>query len=183
MLFHLLPGGELAQVLERLGYRVAREQLGRPLAYYLVRTRHDSSLSRIVHAGALARFDPAASWRLFQEALERDANPMNSGHAEEGLHLGAMAGVLDVPQRHYLGLRPTRAAIRFDPAPPPELGPVGLDFRYRQGDFWLEWDGSRLRIAAAATNRESVSVCCGGRTESLKPGAALAFDPPEAAGG
>ncbi len=178
MLFYLLPGAELGRVLERLGYRVTRDQLCRTLAYYLARTRHDSSLSRIVHAGALARFDPAASWRLFQETLQRDANPMHSGSAAEALHLGAMAGVLDVIQRHYLGLCLTPDAIWLDPAAPPELGRVSLDFRYRQGDFRLEWNGSRLRITAAATNHGSVSVCCGGRAEELPPGAALDFDRP-----
>jgi trehalose/maltose hydrolase-like predicted phosphorylase len=175
MLFYLLPGAELVHMLDRLGYPASRDQLGRTALYYLARTTHDSSLSRIVHAGALARFDPALSWRLFAEALRRDAGSPDSATAEEGLHLGAMAGAIAVIQRHYLGLDPTGAAIRLDPAPPAELGPISLDFQYRQDDFRLEWDGSRLRLTAAATNRASAAVNHDSRVGTLRPGAALVF--------
>ncbi|HZU91933.1 MAG TPA: glycoside hydrolase family 65 protein [Stellaceae bacterium] len=173
MLFHLLPEAELMRMLDRLGYPMSRDRLGRIAAYYLARTTHDSSLSRIVHAGAFARLDPALSWRLFTQALQRDAGSPDNATAEEGLHLGAMAAVLAVVQRHYLGLDLKREAIRLDPAPPPELGPIRLDFRYRQDDFRLDWDGSQLRITAAASNRASAAVGYGARLKTIRPGAAL----------
>jgi len=122
LLYYLLPGDELRTILTHLGYDLSRDQLTRTADYYLARTTHDSSLSRIAHAGAFARLDPAMSWRLFCQSLRPDAEPCNSATSEEGLHLSAMAGSIDVIQRHYLGLGFEPDAIKLDPAPPPELG-------------------------------------------------------------
>jgi trehalose/maltose hydrolase-like predicted phosphorylase len=170
MLYHLLPGEELCAILRRLGYDLSRDQLKRTAAFYAGRTTHDSSLSRVVHAGALARLDPAQSWRFFLQSLQADMEPCNSSTSEEGLHLGAMAGSIDVIQRHYLGLGFELDAIKLDPAPPPEFGPVRLAFEYRQGDFALEWTGSLLKVAASPSNRASVTVRHRGRSEMLAPG-------------
>jgi trehalose/maltose hydrolase-like predicted phosphorylase len=118
---------------------------------------------------------PARSWRFFQEALRPDAEPCNSTTSEEGLHLGAMAGSLDVLQRHYLGIGFEIDGIRLDPAPPAELGPVRLGFQYRREDFLLEWTGSRLRLEAASSNAASVTVRRGAKRETLRPGTSIAF--------
>ncbi|MBO0738154.1 MAG: glycoside hydrolase family 65 protein, partial [Alphaproteobacteria bacterium] len=173
MLYHLLPGEELRAILSRLGYEVDQEQLRRTAAYYAARTTHDSSLSRVAHAGALARLDPAQSWRFFLQSLQPDMEPCNSSTSEEGLHLGAMAGSIDVIQRHYLGLGFELDAIRLDPAPPPELGPVKLTFEYRQDDFTLEWTGSCLKIAASPDNRVITRIRHQRRSQMLAPAAEI----------
>jgi trehalose/maltose hydrolase-like predicted phosphorylase len=173
MLYHLLPGEELYAILRRLGYELSEEQLKCTAAYYTARTTHDSSLSRVVHAGVLARLDPAQSWRFFLQSLQPDMEPCNSSTSEEGLHLGAMAGSIDVIQRHYLGLGFELGAIKLDPAPPPELGPVKLAFEYRQDDFTLEWTGSLLKIVASPDNRASARVRHHGRSEMLAPAAEI----------
>jgi trehalose/maltose hydrolase-like predicted phosphorylase len=173
MLYHLLPGEELCAILRRLGYGLGPEQLRRTAAYYSARTTHDSSLSRVVHAGALARLNPAQSWHFFLQSLQPDMEPCNSSTSEEGLHLGAMAGSIDVIQRHYLGLGFELDAIKLDPAPPSKLGPVKLAFEYRQEDFTLEWTGSRLKIAASPDNRTSARVRHHGRYEILPPAAEI----------
>ena len=177
MLPYLLPGPQLAETFARLGYAVSDDQLLRTARYYLPRTSHDSSLSRIVCAGALARLDPAASWHLYQEALRLDLHPRDRG-AAEGVHLGAMAATLDVMQRLYLGLDVNGQGIALDPAIPPELGPIWMGLHHRGGALDLAWNGTELRLASDAANLGAVSVAHEGRTVSLRPGESMTLPGP-----
>jgi len=169
---YMLPGAQLAETLARLGYAVSDDQLLSTARYYLARTSNDSSLSRIVCAGALAQLDPAASWELYQDALRLDLDPAQKG-AAEGIHLGAMSATLDVMQRHYLGLDVDGAGLALSPALPPGLGPVGTGIYYRGGAFDLAWDGTALRLASDAANLGEVAVACNGGTQPLRAGASL----------
>jgi len=176
MLPYLLPGAQLTDTLARLGYAVSDDQLLRTARYYLPRTSNDSSLSRIVCAGALARLDPAASWDLYQEALRLDLDPKDCG-AAEGIHLGAMAATLDVMQRLYLGLDVTGPGVALDPAVPPELGPVRMGLHHRGGALDLAWDGTELRLASDAANLANATVAHERRTTSLSPGESVTLTP------
>ncbi len=173
---YMLPGAQLKDTLSRLGYEVTDDQLLRTARYYLERTSNDSSLSRIVCAGALARLDPAASWVLYQESLRLDLDPSEKG-AEEGIHLGAMAATLDVMQRLYLGVDVDEHGVTLSPAPPSGLGPVKMGIYYRGGAFELAWNGTALRLASDAANLSEVAVACEGRTEALAAGASLEINP------
>ena len=123
--FHVL-GSEAWAVLERLGFEGGADLLARSARYYLARTADQSSLSRVVQAGALAGVDPEGSWRLFREALGTDLCALEGESTAEGIHLAAMVGTLDILQRHYLGLHPEDGALRVAPRPPPALGRVRL---------------------------------------------------------
>ena len=177
MLPYLLPGGQLRETLARMGYPVTDDQLLRTARYYLARTSHDSSLSRVVCAGALARLDPAASWRLYQDALRLDLDPADTGTAE-GVHLGAMAATLDVMQRLYLGLDVAAGGLALSPALPPGLCQVRMRLYYRGGAFDLEWTGSELRLASDPANLAEVAVLQEGRTQPLRPGEAVVLARP-----
>jgi trehalose/maltose hydrolase-like predicted phosphorylase len=66
------------------------------VTYYLARTTHGSTLSRVVHAWVLSRRDRPASWRLLREALDADLADTQGGTTREGVHLGAMAATADI---------------------------------------------------------------------------------------
>ena len=66
MLFYLLSADELALLFEHLGYPFTRDTIPQTMAYYLARTSHGSTLSRVAHAWVLARADRPRSWQLFQ---------------------------------------------------------------------------------------------------------------------
>ncbi|WP_372623587.1 hypothetical protein [Falsiroseomonas sp.] len=177
MLPYLLPGAELDEVVHGMGYRLPPDALRRTADHDLARTTHDSSLSRVVWAGALARLDPAASWRLFRHEAVPDHDATSASAAADGLHLGAMAGVMDVLQRHYLGFRVQADAIMLDPAPPPELGHVRLGLRCRFGAFALDWSGSVLTLHSDPSNPAPVKVRLGDGSEMVRPGGSLAMRP------
>lgn len=173
MLLHLMGETELSAIAARLGYALDEAAIRRTVEHDLARTAHASSLSEAVCAGALARLDPERSWAFFQETLHPSDDPATHSSAAEGLHLGTMAGMLDVLQRHYLGLRLEPDAIHLAPAVPERLRPVRMAFRCRFGAFALEWTGRELRLHAEDGNAAAAPVLHRGTREILRPGSAL----------
>ena len=64
MLLFLLSRDELRDLLADLGYEVSEEQLARTVTYYLERTSHGSTLSGVVSAWVLARYQPEQAWQF-----------------------------------------------------------------------------------------------------------------------
>lgn len=114
--------------------------------YYEPRTAHGSTLSRVVHSWVLARRDRARSWDLFVEALYSDIEDIQGGTTKEGIHLGAMAGTVDLVQRCYTGLRARRAYLQLDPVIPPELGRLGFSIRYQGHLLHLDLATDQVRV-------------------------------------
>ncbi|MFG6202030.1 pyridoxamine 5'-phosphate oxidase family protein [Nonomuraea sp. JJY05] len=146
MLCYLLTGEELTGLLERLGYPVERGLISRTVSYYLARTSHGSTLSAVVHAWVLARFNRAQSWRFFTEALYSDIEDVQGGTTAEGIHLGAMGGTLDLLQRCYLGLELRPDGLRLDPLLPGRLGVLSMPIRYRGRRLFIDADHREARV-------------------------------------
>jgi trehalose/maltose hydrolase-like predicted phosphorylase len=83
-------------------------------------------LSFIVHAGVLAGIDPESSWERFLVALESDLGDIQGGTTPEGIHMGVMAGTLDIVQRIYLGTEIRDEVVHFEPRLPERLDGLTL---------------------------------------------------------
>ncbi|MGE3833940.1 MAG: HAD-IA family hydrolase [Acidimicrobiia bacterium] len=158
MLFYLLDADELTAVLERLGYPFDPATIPATVAHYLARTSHGSTLSRIVHAWVLARTDRAHSWELLREALHADLDDTQGGTTREGIHLGAMAGSLDILQRCYPGLDARGDVLWLNPVLPEELRSLELGIRYRGQRLEVRVDHDELVLAAEPGPAAPVSV-------------------------
>ncbi|MET0764212.1 MAG: glycosyl hydrolase family 65 protein [Blastococcus sp.] len=132
MIFQLLAADELYAVLDRLGYSHDRQTIPRTVGYYLDRTCHGSTLSKVVHSWVLARSNRHKAWDYWLEALESDVADEQGGTTGEGIHLGAMAGTVDLLQRAFTGLETRGDAIGFDPYLPDALTSMRFGVRYRQ---------------------------------------------------
>lgn len=115
LLFFLFPERELKQVFERLGYDYTPEMVRKNIEYYDHRTSHGSTLSFVAHAGILADTDPDSSWERYMVALESDIGDIQGGTIREGIHMGVMAGTLDLLQRGYMGSEIRDGILYFDP--------------------------------------------------------------------
>jgi trehalose/maltose hydrolase-like predicted phosphorylase len=131
MLFQLFTADELYGLLERLGYPHDPRTIPRTVAYYLERTSHGSTLSKVVHSWVLARSDRRRAWDYFLEALESDIADVQGGTTGEGIHLGAMAGTVDLLQRGFTGLETREDLLGFDPLLPDALQRMRFRLRYR----------------------------------------------------
>lgn len=168
MLCYLLDAEELTQTLQRLGYPPPPDLIPRTIAYYLARTSHGSTLSAVVHSWVLARTDRAGSWQFFAEALTGDIKDVQGGTTAEGIHLGAMAGTLDLVQRCYLGLEVRDGGLYLDPLLPARLGTVSLPVLVHGA--WVAVDAYCDRVCVSRTGKGPESIRVTVREQVLQLG-------------
>jgi alpha,alpha-trehalase len=175
MLFYLFSSDELAQMFERLGYGFAREMIPRNIDYYLERTSHGSTLSWVVHSWVLARANRSRSWQMFREALRSDIADTQGGTTREGIHLGAMAGTVDLVQRCYTGIETRGNVLHIDPCLPSELKRLRTQVRYRRHILDLEIDQEILRVSSRPFTAAPVTIAYRGHFRDISPGQSHTF--------
>ncbi|MCA1688645.1 MAG: glycoside hydrolase family 65 protein, partial [Actinobacteria bacterium] len=153
MLFFLFSEEELRRLFERLGYEYAPDTARKNIAYYEPRTTHGSTLSFVVHAAILADLDPQRAWEMFVTALESDVGDIQGGTTQEGIHMGVMAGTLDLIQRGYVGAEIRDGTLYFSPKPNESLDGLSLQMRFRETSVEVTLKEGKL---AVATPRRSI---------------------------
>lgn len=177
MLLYLLSREELIGLLGRMGYPCTDEQLDRNVEYYLKRTSHGSTLSRVVHAWVLARMDPRRAWPFFTEALQSDVADIQGGTTAEGIHLGAMAGTVDLVQRCFSGLEMRGDVLRFSPAMPKRISRLRFSIRYRQHyGIGIDVGHDELVVNLPEDAASPIMVGVGDRVVEVSPGSSHRFD-------
>ena len=159
MLFFLFAPEEIRLLFERLGYDWDDDSPERNIDYYDRRTSHGSTLSYIAHAGVLARIDPEQSWERFLVALESDIGDVQGGTTKEGIHLGVMAGTLDLVQGAYTGAEIRDGVLYFAPTLTDRLDGLSFPMQVR---------GTPIRVTLRED--ELTVVITGGFSRPIKVG-------------
>jgi alpha,alpha-trehalase len=173
MLFYLLSADELGEIFARLGYDFEEDAIPRAVDYYLDRTSHGSTLSGVVHAWVLARSDRSRSWEFFLEALESDISDTQGGTTAEGIHLGAMAGTLDLLQRCYTGLEVRDEVLWLNPQLPTGLKRLAFTILYRGQLIELQFEDESVIVASQTLEAAPISVGIGETVTDLQAGSRL----------
>jgi trehalose/maltose hydrolase-like predicted phosphorylase len=147
MLFYLFNLEQLQEILKKLGHDFSREIMERNIDYYKARTSHGSTLSRFVFSWILYKYDKKTAWQNFEKLLISDFEDIQGGTTEEGIHLGAMAGSLDLIQRVFTGIEVTEEALWIKPDLPRHVQKINLQIKYRHHWIGISVDHDRLRIA------------------------------------
>jgi trehalose/maltose hydrolase-like predicted phosphorylase len=177
MLFFLFPEEELKEIFERLDYEYDAETASKNVSYYSERTSHGSTLSFIVHAHILATVDPEASWKMFLTALESDIGDIQDGTTQEGIHMGVMAGTLDLIQRGYLGSKVREGALYFDPKLTDRLEGLSFSMRFRGAPLDVKLGDGKLRVFVNDDDgKGQVEVGVGEEVRTIKTGEGYDFD-------
>jgi beta-phosphoglucomutase family hydrolase len=175
MLFYLLSAEELRDTLERLGYRLDKTAVRRTVDFYLARTSHGSTLSRPVCSWLLARADRTQSWSFFNQALDADLADQQHGMTREGIHLGAMAGTVDLLLRCYTGLETREGQLWFHPALPPELAQLRFQISYRNHSLLVELTPSTMLLESQPRSVPPIQVRVDDQKATLHPGHSYNF--------
>lgn len=175
MLFYLLPVKEVSRLIKQLGYHFDDTTFRKNIDYYMERTSHGSTLSRVVHAFVVAHIDPKRFWVFFTEALKSDIADIQGGTTQEGIHLGAMGGIDDLVLGCYAGINTWGETIAFDPILPGGMQNLHLRIRYRGRWFELDMTKGRLHLSVDKDGCQPVQVAVQGKTYSMQPGSALDF--------
>ncbi|RRS30021.1 MAG: beta-phosphoglucomutase [Epsilonproteobacteria bacterium (ex Lamellibrachia satsuma)] len=170
MLFYLFSNEELKELFHQLDYRFSQAMLQKNVKYYLRRTSSGSSLSQVVHAWISTRSNRQESWRFFNKALLTDIADIQGGTTPEGVHIGAMAGTIDIMQRCYTGLEARNEILHLNPSLPKELREIKLKLQYR--GQWLNIDiyPHRAIIEAQISNAEAITMDVKGELFILSSG-------------
>lgn len=141
MAFFLLDRATLDGVIQDMGYQLPKDYFAQNLQFYLDRTTHGSTLSRIVYAvltRLVGRRDQ--SWKLFHQALFSDYYDIQGGTTAEGIHLGVMGAVLNVEMTLYGGVALLGDVVRFEPR---------LPSRWRNVQYHLQFQGTGIAVQVA----------------------------------
>ncbi|MET8651584.1 HAD-IA family hydrolase [Nocardia aurea] len=170
MLFYLFSAEELREIFERLGYELPPALIPRTVDYYLARTSHGSTLSRLIHAWVLARTNRALSWSLFTQALDADVADTQRGTTREGVHLGAMAGTADMVLRCYGGVETRHDTLRLHPVLPLELREVEFTLSYRDQPLTITVNHHRISLRLHPSSADPISVSVEDQRRTLGAG-------------
>src|SRR5438067_3920639 len=75
--------------------------------------------------------DAPSSWTILLEALGSDYFDIQNGTTREGIHMGAMAGTIDMVQRCYTGIVTRNEVLWLDPQLPDALIRLSFSLHYR----------------------------------------------------
>ncbi|ORI20714.1 hypothetical protein BJD99_06615 [Rhodococcus sp. 1163] len=162
MLLYLFTAEELTELLSGMGYDFEPSTIPATVDYYLARTTHGSTLSRVAHSWVLARGNRRDSWDMLRESCTADLADSQQGTTREGIHLGAMAGSVDILQRCYTGIEVRGDTLRLHPQLPIELQSLELDLRYRDHWVHIRCDGAATTVTTNPSSAPAIRISIDG---------------------
>ncbi|MFC2124872.1 glycoside hydrolase family 65 protein [Bacteroidota bacterium] len=176
MLFYLFSSEELISLFKHMGYEFTDENKAATIEYYEKRTSHGSTLSKLVTSWVTARSNRDISWKSFEKALVSDFKDIQGGTTPEGIHLGAMAGTVDLIRRCYTGLELRKGVLWLKPHLPPKLRRISFKLRYH--GHWLNLDLSKkqFRLKSEGGWADRIRVNIDNREYELKTGDEIIFN-------
>ncbi len=175
MLFYLFSAEELGELFERLEYPFEYETIPRNVAYYAGRSSQGSTLSRVVMGWVLARSDRQRAMDFFAQALQSDVSDIQQGTTAEGVHLGAMAGSVDLMQRVSTGIEARGGVLHFAPELPREMKRLDLRIRYRGHSLDLRLTRDSLTVRGRDGAAAPISLCVDDEVHEFVSGSTRVF--------
>ncbi len=149
MMFYNFSKEQVTNILENLHYQMPKDYVQKNLNYYLARTSHGSTLSRVVHAQLAAMVgDQKLSWDLYQEALYSDYRDIQGGTTAEGIHAGVMAATLYIPLTTFAGLDIREDTVHFLPNLPQAWKSLQFSVTIRGIDYSVTVSHETITITA-----------------------------------
>jgi HAD superfamily hydrolase (TIGR01509 family) len=175
MLFYLFSSEELGELFARLDYPFEYETIPRNVAYYASRSSHGSTLSRVTTSWVLARSDRPRSMNFFEEALLSDVSDIQQGTTAEGVHLGAMAGTVDLVERVWTGIEARGDVLRLNPELPEKIERLDMRIRYRGHSIDLRITRDSLTVRGRDGAASPISLCVDGKVCEFASGTTRVF--------
>lgn len=165
MIFYNFSKEQVNQILADLSYQLPTDYIEKNLHYYLARTSHGSTLSRIVHAQLAAMVDDQElAWSLYQEALSSDYRDIQGGTTAEGIHAGVMAATLFIPLTTFAGIDIREEQLQITPNLPKAWDSLAFQLEVRDIRFAMNVTHETLTITAD----QPVMILVNGQQVSLE---------------
>ncbi len=145
--------------------------------YYIQRTSHGSTLSRIVHAylaNELGKSDLA--WEMYMEALSSDYVDIQGGTTAEGIHAGVMGSTLLFIIQSIAGIQIRDEVLSVNPTLPAGWKKIKFNFAFRKKYYTFEIFREKIRISVDALDDQLIEIEIAGRIHGLVPGKIFEVD-------
>lgn len=180
MLYYLFSEEELKSGFQWMGYPFDPEWIKLNIDHHLALSSNGSTLSRIVHAWVLSRYDVNTAWKWFCHSLETDVADLQGGTSHEGIHLGAMAGTVDLVQRCFTGVKVANDVLWIDPKLPEELTSLELLIHFRGQSLEISIDQGKMKVRVKRSWMQTGKIGIKGQILNFKEGDVLEFSDEEA---
>lgn len=173
MTFYNLESEDVNNILNNLNYKLPNNYLQKNLNYYLERTSHGSTLSRVVHA-QLANIinDKNLSWELYNNALTSDYNDIQGGTTAEGIHAGVMAGTVMIAITTFAGIDLRGELIKVQPNMPEHWKKLKFSLMFKNINYHFVVTNESVEVM---TNEDS-EIIVFGKKYATKKGEKFTFE-------
>jgi beta-phosphoglucomutase family hydrolase len=170
MTFYTIGNEAVSSILDKLGYGVPGNYLEKNFDYYLQRSSHGSTLSRLVHAFVAIQIGrDELGWELYLEALKSDYVDIQGGTSAEGIHTGVMGGTVLMAMTAFGGLNLYDEMYHITPRLPKHWRQLSFRFTYRNDEYMITAGHSDLKIFPI-TLKDEISIRINGDVMNLSPG-------------
>jgi trehalose/maltose hydrolase-like predicted phosphorylase len=157
--FYNLDKEDVDEMLDDLGYKLNPDYLSKNLEYYLQRTSHGSTLSRVVHSQLANMIDDRElSWDLYLDALTSDYSDIQGGTTGEGIHAGVMAGTVIIALSSYAGLDLKSNIVKFNPKLPKHWRGMSFGFSFKNDNYNINLNKTDLEIEIKSETRNEIEI-------------------------
>jgi beta-phosphoglucomutase family hydrolase len=177
MTFYNLDPSEVRKILNEAGYSTQDNLLRVNFDYYLQRTSHGSTLSKLVHSYLASLItEKELSWHLYLEALTSDYADVQSGTTKEGIHTGVMAGTVILALKAYAGLDVSGELVRIDPSLPANWRKVTFNIRFRGDRYYFVVAPDKVQARVDSASEEKIRFLVRDRHVAVFPGEWLVIE-------
>lgn len=170
MTFYNLDEEVITDILEKSGSKVASDYLKKNYDYYLARTSHGSTLSRVVHSYLANLFgDKEQGCDLYFEALQSDYTDIQGGTTAEGIHAGVMGGTVLMAITSYAGINLKKEVLSINPTLPKNWDSLKFKITFKGHNYVLEFSHKQLTITVESDISEGIELMLSNKKIILPP--------------
>jgi len=168
MSFYNLGTTEVTKIIKGMGHSFPETYTRKNFSYYIQRTSHGSTLSRLVHARLAWELGMQDSgWELYMDALRSDLVDIQGGTTGEGIHCGVMAGTVYDVISTYAGLDLRGEVPGLNPKLPPHWKRLDFKFNFRGTHFVVTISGNEIKISGQNAGKDKIKVHLWGKEIEL----------------
>ena len=158
MIFYNLDKNEIDNIFKNLNYDLPDDYLLKNLQYYLKRTSHGSTLSRIVHSYLANLIDnKSLSIELYYQALTSDYSDVQGGTTGEGIHTGVMAGTVLITFSSFAGVNLKSKILNVKPNLPDKWRKISFNFNFKGIHYYFTITKDFINVKPV-TNKNNIEI-------------------------
>ena len=159
MIFYLFSEEEVTELFHRLGYHFHKHIFKRNYEYYVQRTSHGSTLSKVVHCYlSLLLGREAEARQRFESVLKSDIYDTQGGTTPEGIHIGVMGGSMNIALKGFAGISIEDNVVRINPRLPRNWNIINFRFHHGLNRFYLAVTEKEIIILATGPKAKEKRV-------------------------